>query len=84
MLIFFAMFLLLSNKITNLCFVIDYASCIASKINLYKTRETNKEIIKQRKKEYYEKNKDIINEKLKLKYIEKKLNNSQNNVEVLS
>ena len=47
-------------------------------------RETNKEIIKQRKKEYYEKNKDIINEKLKLKYIEKKLNNSQNNVEVLS
>jgi len=47
-------------------------------------RETNKEIIKQKKKEYYEKNKDIINEKLRLKYIEKKLSNSQNSVEILS
>jgi hypothetical protein len=47
-------------------------------------RETNKEVLKQRKKEYYEKNKDIINEKLRLKYIEKKLSNSENSVEVLS
>ena len=44
----------------------------------------NKEVLKQRKKEYYEKNKDIINEKLRLKYIEKKLSNSENSVEVLS
>ena len=47
-------------------------------------RESNKEIIKQRKKEYYENNKDKINEKLRLKYMEKKLSNSKNNIEILS
>ncbi len=40
--------------------------------------EANKESINQKKKEYYEKNK----EKIKIKYLAKKLNNTQNDVKV--